>query len=280
MGGKRSQAWGRKDGAMILDVIVTGTTVAVAYGAGFWLGKVDRRLAGAAEEPEPVELGKEGWQRNGSQGWEKQDSLKGHTKEDWQGNGSQGWEKQDSRRGRVKEERESRSYNGIQMNLWDRARKDQVQERLPNGAKRILLGRAIGSPVTGEVTYFSEGSSRGAMIRSSQGKLYAPASGKIVKLYPTGNRMRLRTEYGVELLIQAGIETGGLEGLHYRPRVVQNEIVTKGKLLLEYDPEAIRLEGYDPTVVMSVEDAQDYRDITVADMPQVKNGEDIMWVRK
>lgn len=185
---------------MIMDLLVTGTTVAVAYGAGFWLGKADRRLSETSAE--------------------------------------------------------------------------KAEE------KRVPQGRAIGSPATGESSCFEEGTRKGVKIRSSQGYLYAPASGKIVRLYPTGNRMLLCTEFGVELLLQAGIETGGLEGLYYRPRVVQNEVVNKGKLLLEYDPDAICREGYDPVVVMSVEDAADYRDITVTDAARVRSGEDVMWVRR
>ncbi len=214
---------------MIMDVLVTGTTVAAAYGAGFWLGKTDRK-----------------WTENAETAEKESGSL---------------------------------SEADQRKNLWQEHR-DQVQERLPSGAKRVMLGRAIGSPVTGEVSYFTEGTRRGALIHSTQGRLYAPASGKITRLYPTGNRMLLRTEYGIELLIQAGIETNELEGLYYRPRVVQNEIVSKGKLLLEYDPDGIQQEGYDPSVLMSVEDAENYRDITVSDVSQVKNGEDIMWVRK
>lgn len=200
---------------MIMDILVTGTTVAAAYGAGFWIGKADKRLLAAqADEPEePVE------------------------------------------------------------------KEEERVERLQPGAKRILLGRTIGSPVSGELSCYKEGTRRGAMIRSSQGKLYAPVSGKIVRLYPTGNSMLLRTDYGMELLIQAGIGTEELEGLYYRPRVVQNEFVNKGKLLLEYDPEAIRREGYDPSVLMSVEGPQEFKDIMVSDAPHVKNGEDIMWVR-
>lgn len=160
----------------------------------------------------------------------------------------------------------------------DRAGMEQ-DEKLRPGEKKIPLGWAVGSPASGEVSYFYEGTRRGAMIVPDQGMLYAPASGKITRLYPTGNAMRLRTDYGVELLIQAGLRTGELEGRYYRPRVVQNEIVNKGKLLLEYDITGIRGEGYDASILMSVEEARDYQDITVCDAPRVKVGEDLMWIK-
>lgn len=146
------------------------------------------------------------------------------------------------------------------------------------GEKKIPLGWAVGSPVSGTVSYFHEGTKRGAMITPEQGVLYAPVAGKITRLYPTGNAMRLRTDYGIELLIQAGVDTGELEGRYYRARVVKNEVVNKGKPLLEFDVEGIRSEGYDPSVMMSVEDAQDYQNVTVCDAPRVKAGENLMWV--
>lgn len=139
-------------------------------------------------------------------------------------------------------------------------------------------GWEIGSPAAGEISFFYEGSSRGVTIHPRQGMLYAPAAGKIIKLYPTGNAFLLRTDYGMELLIKAGVRTEELEGLYYRPRVVQNEIVNKGKLLLEYDMEAIVQEGYDASIRLSVEDSQLYKEIVAADTQWVKNGEGVLWV--
>ena len=146
------------------------------------------------------------------------------------------------------------------------------------GEKRISLGWTVGSPVAGEVCYLREGTGRGARIVPEQGMVYAPAAGKIPKLYPTGNAMRLRTDYGIELLIQAGIDTEELEGRYYRSRIVQNEVVNKGKLLLEFDIDGIKEEGYDPSVVITVVEAKDYGDVIVCDTPRVKAGEDLMRV--
>lgn len=150
-----------------------------------------------------------------------------------------------------------------------------------NGASSgAPTGWAIGSPAAGAVSAFQEGSRRGVLIRPEQGKLFAPISGKIIRLYPSGNAFRLRTEFGVELLLQAGTHTDELEGLHFRPRVVQNEIVGKGKLLLEFDVESIREEGYESDILMSVEDVNTYHSITLTDADRIKPGEDLMWVSR
>lgn len=137
---------------------------------------------------------------------------------------------------------------------------------------------AIGSPAAGELSLYHEEGKKGVIIYPEHGTLYAPVEGKIVKLYPTGNAFRIRTDYGIELLIQAGVKTKELEGMHYRPRVVQNEIVVKGKLLLEFDLKAICTEGYDPSIRMSIEDGGACREIAITEAPHVKVGEDILWV--
>lgn len=145
--------------------------------------------------------------------------------------------------------------------------------------KRIPIGWPVGSPVAGAVSFFYEGKRRGAVIIPEQGYLYAPAPGKIVKLYPTGNAFLLRTDYGVELLIRVGVETQELEGMYFRPRVVQNEIVNKGKLLLEFDPEGIGAEGYDCGVRLSVEENHDWLEISITQAEHVKVGEELLWIK-
>lgn len=153
-------------------------------------------------------------------------------------------------------------------------------KRHPGREKKIPLGWPIGSPVSGKVSSFYEGSRRGALLVSDQGRVFAPASGKIIRLYPMGNRMLLRTDSGVELLIQVGGEPDELCGMYFRPRVVQNEVVGKGKLLMEYDRERLMAEGADTGVSISVEEADNLRDITITGKEHVKAGEELLWVRE
>lgn len=174
---------------------------------------------------------------------------------------------------------------GYLFGVTGRGKETEENETIHNVKNNVFgsgkpLGWAIGSPVAGTVSLFPEGARRGILICPEQGKLFAPVSGKIIRLYPTGNAMRLRTEQGIELLLKAGTRTEELEGMYYRSRVVENEIVGKGKLLLEYDVDKIRQEGYDPDVVVTVEDAENYRDIVLTEEKRVKTGEDLLWVRR
>lgn len=157
--------------------------------------------------------------------------------------------------------------------LW----KDKGDISLEN--KQILHGWSIGSPTPGEVRSISEGSKRGALIRPEQGKLYAPASGKITRLYPMGNAMILRTDEGVELMLRAGEVRDDLFSSYYRSYVVQNEVVTKGKLLLEFDRAGLRKEGLEVAVAVMVENGSEC-DVMVTQKEQVKMGEELLHVQR
>ena len=56
-----------------------------------------------------------------------------------------------------------------------------------------------------------------------------PTAGKVLKLYPMGNRIRFRTDSGVELLLNICKDKEELHSTYYRCNVLPNEIVRKGK---------------------------------------------------
>lgn len=254
----------------------------VAAMAGFWSGRLSLLLGSREEEP-LLETGVQNIEAEGLAGTEetsaktqsinariseiatrqdKKESLKEHTKKEY---------------GMTKSNENNKE--NWQNRLW-------LQRRRLNNEKRIPLGWAIGSPAEGAVRTFNNGSVKGAMVRTTKGCLYAPASGKIVKLYPSGNQIMLRTDFGIELLIRiGGINVGyqaeqedDMVGEYFRPRVLQNEIVNKGKLLLEYDREALLAAGVDTDIFIGVEESENFRDITVTDKTQVRQGEEILWV--
>jgi phosphotransferase system IIA component len=144
----------------------------------------------------------------------------------------------------------------------------------------VHVGFCIGCPVQGEAKALQDDYQQGFRIYPQQGKVYAPASGKIIRLFPTGNAFRMRTDEGIELTLRVGTDTEELEGMYFRPRIIQNEVVAKGKLLLEFDMEGIKAEGYDTSLWMIVEDHEDYRGIEFAKDGITKSGESLLWIRK
>lgn len=172
-----------------------------------------------------------------------------------------------------------RAGHGGEVRQWQRAR---IQRRYRGRSHREQqakpAGHPIASPVAGQVDVLESQGRRGVLLTPEDNRVYAPASGKIIRLYPRGNEFLLRTDSGVVLRLRAGERDADMTRDYFRPRIMQNEFVGKGKLLLEYDREALARDGYDTHVSMTVEEGERSYDLSVTGSMWVKNGQDCLWV--
>ena len=84
----------------------------------------------------------------------------------------------------------------------------------------------------------------GIAIEPAEGRIVAPADGTVDVMFETGHAVSLTTAGGAELLIHVGIDTVQLEGRHYKACCKAGQQVKKGDALIEFDPAAIKAEGY------------------------------------
>lgn len=138
---------------------------------------------------------------------------------------------------------------------------------------------SVGSPVSGYVAEQSDGEQPTVVVDPDSGQVFAPAGGKITRLFPLGNAFRLVTEFGTQLYVQVGDVGDELLGRYYRPRVVQNEIVGKGKLLLEFDREGLAAEGVSCDVRVCVEGFRYGHSVKDTAGERVRIGEEIFRVQ-
>ena len=78
----------------------------------------------------------------------------------------------------------------------------------------------------------------------AEGRIVAPADGTVDVMFETGHAVSMTTADGAELLIHVGIDTVQLEGKHYKACCKAGQQVKKGDVLIEFDPAAIKAEGY------------------------------------
>lgn len=150
--------------------------------------------------------------------------------------------------------------------LWEEDAEERSEEAEVAGKKKIWHRKghsqddnrhawSVGSPVAGEIVAQEEGERPAIVIYPDSDKLYAPASGKVSRLFPMGNAFCFTTDFGAELYIQAGDGSDDLLARYYRARVLRNEVVEKGKLLLEFDRKGLEAEGVSAEVTVCVERA-------------------------
>ena len=129
-----------------------------------------------------------------------------------------------------------------------------------------LVGTVVPLVDVKDPTFSSGALGAGIAVEPTEGKLYAPADGKITVAFPTGHAYGLRTEDGLDLLMHIGMDTVELDGKHFTPKVAKGDTVNRGDVIAEFDIPAIKAAGYPlatPLVITnskklaeSVQDAQ------------------------
>ena len=141
-----------------------------------------------------------------------------------------------------------------------------------------LTGEAVTLQDTGDETFAAEVLGKGAAILPSEGKVYAPFDATVATLM--GHAVGLEGRNGVEMLIHIGIDTVKLDGKHYTPHCAEGDEVKAGDLLMEFDIDAIKKEGYPVVTPVIITNTYDYQEITGQTGHPVAAGGTLLTVRK
>ena len=163
--------------------------------------------------------------------------------------------------------------------------KDDAPAKKETKSEGGAKAEVIVAPINGELKALSEiedaAFSSGAMgkgiaITPSEGKVYAPAAGTISAFFPTGHAVGITTNDGAEIIIHVGMDTVKLNGEGFTPKVKQGDKVNKGDLLLEFDIDFIKAQGYPVDTPIIITNTDKYADVIPTDADKVKVGEDLI----
>ena len=127
-----------------------------------------------------------------------------------------------------------------------------------------LQGRLIPLSEVSDPAFASGAMGRGAAVADPEGRVVSPVDGEITVLFGSKHAIGIHGTDGTDILIHVGVDTVKLEGKHFIAHVMQGDKVKRGQLLIEFDPAAIRAEGYETTTPVLITNAADYGKITVA----------------
>lgn len=155
------------------------------------------------------------------------------------------------------------------------------------GAAQSGAGRAedvvLASPLTGESvplsqvsdpTFAQEILGKGGAVLPTEGKLYAPADGRIVTVMDTKHAIGMASDEGTEILMHVGIDTVQLKGKYFDAKVGSGERVRKGQLLLEFDIDGIVKEGYEVITSIIISNTPNYAAVELKKTGAVAAGEE------
>lgn len=163
---------------------------------------------------------------------------------------------------------------------------DKVEEKSDDKVKNPVK-ETIFSPIKGDVAPLKESSDeafacevlgKGIVIKAEDGKVVAPFDGVVRTLFPTKHAIGIASDNGCEMLIHVGYNTVQLEGKYFESFVTQGDTVKKGDLLVSFDIEQIKKEGYSTETPVVITNTDNYLDIIETKNKSVEAGEELLTV--
>lgn len=116
----------------------------------------------------------------------------------------------------------------------------------------------------------------GIAVEPSEGKLYAPCDGRINSIFDTKHAVTIQSSDGADVLLHIGIDTVKLGGKHFESHVSDGQEVKKGDLLVTFDIDAIKAEGYKLTTPLIIGNTDDYSSFSPAAQGKISAGDVIL----
>jgi PTS system beta-glucosides-specific IIC component len=124
-----------------------------------------------------------------------------------------------------------------------------------------LVGEAIELSAVKDEVFSSGAMGQGIAIEPAKGEVYAPCDGEIATFFPTGHAIGIQADNGAEILIHVGMDTVSLDGKGFTPVAKQGDRIKKGQLLLKFDIDFIKKEGYPVTTPIIISNTDDFADV-------------------
>lgn len=162
---------------------------------------------------------------------------------------------------------------------------DDPASKTENAVADTTAAKTVDSPLTGQIiplsevndqVFSSEAMGKGCAVIPLEGKVFAPFDGTIVGLLDSHHAVGMESENGIEILIHVGMDTVKLGGKHFTCHIEDGQQVKKGQLLLEFDMDAIKAEGYEIVTPVIITNSDEFTEITAEVAGRVKNGDKLL----
>ena len=169
--------------------------------------------------------------------------------------------------------------------LWKEQKEEVIEERVESNDlnKEITLvsyanGEVVNIENVKDDMFSQKILGNGIAIIPEDGALYAPCDGTIETVFHTNHAIAIKSNCGKEILLHVGIDTVKLEGKYFEAKVKEGDRVKAGDLLLNFDIEAIKREGYNTVIPMVITNMENIN-IQSKIQGNTKVGKDLVLVR-
>ena len=135
---------------------------------------------------------------------------------------------------------------------------DKLFGKKLEGIYAPIAGKAVAITEVPDPTFAEGMLGDGIAIIPTDGKVCAPCDATVDMMFTTGHAVSLVADCGAEVLIHVGLETVTLKGKHFTIHAENGAKVKKGDLLIEFDLDAIKAEGFNTITPMLICNSGDY----------------------
>lgn len=143
-----------------------------------------------------------------------------------------------------------------------------------------LKGRVIPLEKVEDEVFSQKILGEGIAVEPSEGKLYAPCNGVIESVFDTRHAVSITSDGGAEILLHIGIDTVKLEGRYFKAHIENGQRVKKGDLLISFDMEKIRGEGFKLTTPMIICNFGDYVSFEPLKQGEIMQGKELLRIKQ
>lgn len=139
-------------------------------------------------------------------------------------------------------------------------------------------GQAISIHEVSDPAFSQEILGTGVAIVPTVGELRSPVDGAVETMFDTGHAVSLLADSGAEVLLHVGLDTVALKGKHYTIHAKNGQRVSRGDLLIEFDIEGIKADGYDIVTPVVICNSDEYE--VTASTGSVAPGDTLLVLKK
>jgi len=169
-------------------------------------------------------------------------------------------------------------------NTMSAAKTIKTQKLEPTGKQASLVAEKLAAHMNGTVVslekveddiFSAKILGDGVAIEPEEGKLYAPCDGQVVTVFSTKHAVNIISKEGAEILLHIGIDTARLAGKYFRCHVRDGQDMKKGDLLISFNMDAIKAEGYKLTTPLIICNTEKYSTISTIAQGKICAGSDL-----
>lgn len=166
---------------------------------------------------------------------------------------------------------------------------DAIKAEQKTAPTAIGTSMTLYSPLKGKILplknvpdeVFSSGMlGKGIAIEPTEGKVFSPADGVIDNITESRHAIGMVADNDANILIHVGIDTVNLNGRGFNAVVKEGAKVKKGDLLMTFDINAIKKNGYKVTTPIIICNSDDFSNIEFSESSDVNIGDSIIKITK